>query len=217
MGDIIYNIGSSSSSIRPANGPVITVADNTTVDTGSTFVAPVADAKNWNGKDISYTVDDSAVNMSAAGTYLITYTAIDTMGRTTVESRNIIVQTPMIPAHYYMVAEAGGGTFVKFRFEQDFAYYSNLSNVDTVMAERDPSTGSTQKQWSVRGSILKYTQSAVNEERKISHLLEFTAEQPGVSAELQTPGGEVNWMWSSSNDLIGSSGTDLTFVPEAPA
>lgn len=217
MGDIIYNIGSSSSSIRPANGPVITVADNITVDTGSIFVAPVADAKNWNGKDISYTVDDSAVNMSAAGTYPITYTAIDTMGRTTVESRNIIVQTPMIPAHYYMVAEAGAGVFVKFRFEQDFVHYANLSNVGTVMAERDPSTGSTRKQWSVSGSLLKYTQSADNAERKIKHLLEFTAEQTGVSAELQTPGSEENWMFTASNDLIGSSGTGLTFVPAAPA
>ena len=93
MGDIIYNIGSSSSSIRPANGPVITVADNTTFENGSTFVTPVADAKNWNDKKISYTVDDSAVNMSVDGTYVITYTAVDTLGRTTVENRNIIVNT----------------------------------------------------------------------------------------------------------------------------
>jgi hypothetical protein len=93
VGDIVHNIGSSTSSIRPANKPVITVDDDTTFETGSTFIAPVADVRNWNGKNISYTVDDSAVNMSVDGTYVITYTAVDTLGRTTVENRNIIVNT----------------------------------------------------------------------------------------------------------------------------
>lgn len=108
MGDIVHNVGSSTSSIRPANKPVITVADNTTLENGSTFVSPVVDAKNWNGKNVSYTIDDSAVDMSVDGTYAITYTAVDTLGRTTVESRNIIVETP-VPPYSYSITESSGG------------------------------------------------------------------------------------------------------------
>jgi len=216
MGDTVHNVGSSTSAIRPANKPVITVADNTIHENGSTFVAPVADAKNWNGKNVSYTIDDSAVDMSVDGTYVITYTAVDTLGRTTIESRNVVVETPLIPAHYYMVAQVGYQVFVKFRFEQDFADYANLSTVDTVQSLRSSQAGSIEKQWGTIGTILVYTQSSDSSERKVSHLLQFTADQVGVSAELQTTGAEGNWLYTTSNNLV-DGGTPLTHVPEGPA
>ena len=94
MGDVVHNIGSSSSAIRPANKPVITVdSGDITLETGAELVVPVADAKNWNNKTIPHTVDTSAVDMSTEGTYVITYTAVDTLGRTTIESRNVIIES----------------------------------------------------------------------------------------------------------------------------
>lgn len=109
MGDIVHNVGSSTSSIRPANKPVITVADNTTHENGTTFVAPVANANNWNGKNIPCTINDSAVNMSVDGTYVITYTAVDTLDRTTIASRNIIVETP-IPPYSYSITDTNSNS-----------------------------------------------------------------------------------------------------------
>jgi len=48
--------------------------------------------------------------MSVDGTYVITYTAVDILGRTTVESRNIIVETP-VPPYSYSITEDGNEIF----------------------------------------------------------------------------------------------------------
>ena len=217
MGDIVHNVGSSTSAIRPANKPVITVdSGDITLETGAELVIPDADVKNWNNKVVPHTIDTSAVDMSTEGTYPITYTAVDMLGRTTIESRNVVVETPLIPAHYYMVAQVGSGVFVKFRFEQDFADYANLSTVDTVQSLRSSQAGSIEKQWGTIGTILVYTQSSDSSERRVSHLLQFTADQVGVSAELQTSGAEGNWIYTASNNLV-DGGTPLTHVPEGPA
>ena len=217
MGDIVHNVGSSTSAIRPANKPVITVADNTTLENGSTFVAPVADAKNWNGKNISYTIDDSAVDMSNDGTYVITYTAIDTLGRTTVENRNIIVEAPVEPAHYSFVAQVANQVFVKFKLYQEF-YDVNptLEPGASVLALPASQGGTTPKEWGMVGYILAYTHSTDSAERKVSHLLQFSNDQPGVSAELQTPGTESSSVWTSSSNFV-DGGSPVTFVPEGPA
>ena len=94
MGDIVHNIGSTSKSYRPARTPVITVdIGDITLELGAELVVPDADAKNWNNKTIPHTIDTSAVNMSTEGTYVITYTVVDTLGRTTIESRNVVVES----------------------------------------------------------------------------------------------------------------------------
>lgn len=109
MGDLTHYIGSSSSSIRSANAPVITVATgDITLDTGSELVIPEAAAKNWNNKVIAHTVNTSAVDMAVDGTYTITYTAVDTLGRTTVESRNVVVSLTLRE-----IAVSGYGTFIQ--------------------------------------------------------------------------------------------------------
>ena len=217
MGDIVHNVGSSTSAIRPANKPVITVTDNTTLETGSTFVAPVADAKNWNGKNVPYTIDNSAVDMSIEGTYVITYTAVDTLGRTTVENRNIIVETPVEPAHYSFVAQVANQVFVKFKLYQEFFdVHTTLEPGASVMAFRSPQSGTIPKEWGMAGYILAYTHSTDNTERKVSHILQFSNDQLGVSAELQTLGTESSSVWTSSNNFI-DGGEPVTYVPEGPA
>ena len=220
MGDIVHNVGSSTSSIRPANKPVITAADNTTFENGSTFVTPVADAKNWNGKKLSYTVDDSAVNMSVDGTYVITYTAVDTLGRTTVENRNIIVQSPVIPPHYYFISsvdswdpQQGSWVRMKFKFDESFAGYSNLNTVDQVMTSYTAQGGVNPKNWGVIGTILYYAHSTTSSERRVSNLIQFADDQPGVSAELLTTHSFDPQIGAVTDFTAGDGGVTLTYVP----
>ena len=93
MGNLTHSLGSSVRVITSGSEPVITVADNTVLSQGDIFTAPVGVATKWNNNNIPYVVDSSAVDMSTSGTYKITYTATDLLGRVTVEERNIIVES----------------------------------------------------------------------------------------------------------------------------
>lgn len=221
MGDIVHNVGSSTSAIRPANKPVITVdSGDITLETGAELVIPDADVKNWNNKTIPHTIDTSAVNMSTEGTYVITYTAVDTLGRTTIESRNVVVAAPVIPSHYYFISSVdsydpaqGSWVRMKFKFDENFADYSNLSGVSTVMTSYIAQDGVNPKTWGTIGIILYYAHSTQSSERKASSLIQFAADQPGVSAELLTTHSFDPSIGASSNFTAGNDGQSLTYVP----
>lgn len=221
MGDIIHNVGSSTSAIRPDNKPVITVATgDITLDTGADLVIPDADVKTWNNKVIPHTIDTSAVDMTTEGTYAITYTAVDMLGRTTIESRNVVVTTPVVPSHYYFISSVdsydpaqGSWVRMKFKFDANFAGYSNLSGVSTVMTSYQSQGGVNPKTWGTIGTILYYAHSTQSSERKASSLIQFAADQPGVSAELLTTHSFDPSIGAANNFTAGSGGQSLTYVP----
>lgn len=75
--------------------PVITLIGDTTINlfVGDTYTEPGATATDDIDGDISsaVSIDSSGVNMSAAGTYTVTYTVSDAAGNTAQESRTIVV------------------------------------------------------------------------------------------------------------------------------
>ena len=221
MGDIVHNVGSSTSAIRPANKPVITVdSGDITLETGAELVIPDADVKNWNNKVVPHTIDTSAVDMSTEGTYPITYTAVDMLGRTTIESRNVVVAAPVIPSHYYFISSVdswdpaqGSWVRMKFKFDENFADYSNLSSVSTVITSYQSQGGVSPKFWGIiSGTILYYAHSTQSSERKASSLIQFAADQPGVSAELLTTHSFDPSIGASNNFTAGEGGQSLTYV-----
>lgn len=77
---------------RDTTGPVISGLSNMTVNKYSTpdYQSGVSATDDKDGS-VSFTVDSSAVNTSAAGTYYVTYKATDSAGNTTTSKRKVTV------------------------------------------------------------------------------------------------------------------------------
>ena len=137
MGNLTHSLGSSVRVITSGSEPVITVADNTVLNQGDIFTAPVGVATKWNNNNIPYVVDSSAVDMSTLGTYKITYTATDLLGRVTVEERNIIVEEG-----YREITVANYGKFIE----------DPLSNFDLFDELNGGITGNGQETYTLEGT-----------------------------------------------------------------
>lgn len=94
MADLIHYIGSSTKIIRPALAPDITMDTPLSFNVGDSFADPGATATDHKGVAINYTVDTTNVNFNAAGSYNVTYTATDLVGRQTQLIRSLTVVQP---------------------------------------------------------------------------------------------------------------------------